>query len=759
MTVRHLFDVAARRRIIGIFRTAGALFCLIALCAVFAPSAVLADDNDVDGIVLRDGKPVGGADVTLTGPGSPLKTTTRDDGKFHFEAVATGKYRVVATKDGLRAKKQIDAAGEGVRDITLMLTKDGNSSLTEIGRVNAPSASSTVLGTGNVLTFTGAQLARNSAAQDFSKFLAQLPAAVAGVNGRVYVNGSSSGVSYTINCVPIPVGLSRELASSIDADNVQYANVTEGAFPAEFGGKFGAAVTVSTKFETGPPAFGTQLTGGSLGTFANELFYRAALGSRGLLSLGTRAERTDWILDPPTVDAHHDEGSIANGLLRAEYGVGAFGTLDLVASQTHQTFQVPTPASSSADAYQDESDGFASLRYRFARSANSAFSVGTVLRHTRIRDDTGELTASSACGTQAPSCISFLSGSRTIDSLTYYAAYANKSATHDVRAGTSFTPSHALVAPLFTSAGVSATDTDSARSRSDVGAYLQDAWQLDRAWSLDYGLRADRLTASGDGDAYGQLSPRIKVSRAFGRRATVYAYFGRLFEPFDIDDYFVSPSDSRTVAFATPVALRPQRDSLYEVGGRLPIGTADVTIRVSHKDSTDPLDDGLIPNTNARQELNFQQGVVDLQSAYLVKKTARGGQSYLSLTHGRASLRGCVPGGVFTCAGISNGWVSADYDQRWTATAGQSIPLSRGWLTWNGQYGSGIQSSECVSCGGVAHLTFDVGAGRQLSRQASVSLILRNVFDDRYAVTALDELQGPHYSTPRSFEANFTIGE
>ena len=78
---------------------------------------------------------------------------------------------------------------------------------------------------------------------------------------------------------------------------------------------------------------------------------------------------------------------------------------------------------------------------------------------------------------------------------------------------------------------------------------------------------------------------------------------------------------------------------------------------------------------------------------------------------------------------------------------------------WSAQYGSGILSPECAGCGGQAHLSLDVAIGRVLTRPSSISLIVRNVLNDRYAVTATDELQGPHYSMPRSFELNLTMGE
>ena len=61
-------------------------------------------------------------------------------------------------------------------------------------------------------------------------------------------------------------------------------------------------------------------------------------------------------------------------------------------------------------------------------------------------------------------------------------------------------------------------------------------------WQLDYGLRGDSFAAASTEfrAGFGQVSPRVKLTRFFGARDSVYAYYGRFFTPFSLEN--VSPA-------------------------------------------------------------------------------------------------------------------------------------------------------------------------------------------------------------------------
>ena len=133
--------------------------------------------------------------------------------------------------------------------------------------------------------------------------------------------------------------------------------------------------------------------------------------------------------------------------------------------------------------------------------------------------------------------------------------------------------------------------------------YLQDAWKLGTRYQLDYGLRGDSflVSSTGFGVGFGQLSPRVKLTRFFGARDSVYAYYGRFFTPFSLEN--VSPAaafelDRPLQRGLAGFDLKPQRDSVYELGGHVALGRGDLGLRVMQKNAADLIDDTQVGTTN-----------------------------------------------------------------------------------------------------------------------------------------------------------------
>jgi len=327
---------------------------------------------------------------------------------------------------------------------------------------------------------------------------------------------------------------------------------------------------------------------------------------------------------------------------------------------------------------------------------------------------------------------------RNVDEAGFAADYANRSARHDVAFGgfVRTTNVGARYATILTGSQTPIAG-DPLRTGHRQAAYAQDQWQLGKL-TFEPGLRLDTEQISGtdaSGD-FAQPSPRLKVTQNFTARANVYAYYGRLFTPFPLD----------TLILPT---LRPQRDSLYEFGGQAPLGAFDLGLRIMHKRSDDVIDDARLATTNIRESVSFADGITDLQSLLVQRRTKTGGRDFVTLTHGRATVRGCTTSILVSC--FAPNWIAADADQRWSATAGQYIPLKSSWLSWTGEYGSGRKAD-----GGAAHLTFDLTVGRKLPNGLALTVTLANLLNDRFAITS-EGLDGAHYARPRSLQ--LTIGD
>jgi outer membrane receptor for monomeric catechols len=385
------------------------------------------------------------------------------------------------------------------------------------------------------------------------------------------------------------------------------------------------------------------------------------------------------------------------------------------------------------------------------------------------------------------SCAFSLHGDRTAIDVGANLDYENRSTKHAVAFGGLYDATHVsktydvtlqpgnFLAPIFTPATPDAayTVTDSSPNVAHLAvAYVQDSWKMGSAWQLDYGVRGDsfKVFSTQFNTGFGQLSPRVKLTRFFGARNSVYAYYGRFFTPFSLEN--VSPLAAYTLnlPLQSNIAqfdLKPQRDSVYEIGGHIAAGRGDLGVRIMQKNATDLIDDTQVGTTNLHQDINYAQGRISTQTAYYQVGLARGGRFYAAVTHTYAAVKGCETQLLAPCFGAGSDWAPSDHDQRIDVTAGL-IHNDRhgGWFSIDGEYGSGLSAAlnpnGGISCGGAdgtlggpckrtPHLTFDAEKGFALAHGMALTLRVRNLLNDRYYVTFANA-QGDHFAAPRTFD-------
>lgn len=756
-----------------------------ALLAMAPLSAIAQTSTFLDGTVFDDaGRPVPGAAVVVAGQNVNLATKTDGRGHFAFATLGPGRYMVSISKGSENISQPVSLTAGG-QEITVALTP-----LKTIGHtvtVTNPAAKRS----GTDVGIDSTQLGRLPTGGSIAGILTQMPSAALGSNGQVHVNGDHNGINYYVDGVQLPANLNRAIGNEIDPSNIGYLDLIEGAYPAQYGEKFAAVMNIGTRAYTGPAGYDFSAGGGSFGTINSSLSYHVPVGTGGSLSFSSNEGQNSRGIDPPVWDAVHNESSSSNQFLRFSMPVHGtdFVNFDLIHSL--QTYQIPpdtgngVPASTDDNEYQN--DSFVSLQYRHAIGDHGSLSFGPSFKRSSLvdtNDPQNDLAA--AAGT---SCTDFsdcayysVYDKGTSNDLRWTTDYALRSAKHEVRAGIMYDASVINADYVITlqpnnalnPSGGTYTATDTAPNVAhQQEAYLQDSWRMGSRYQLDYGLRMDAFQIfSTDFDhGFSQFSPRIKLTRTFGSRSSVYAYYGRLFVPFSFQS--ISPATAEALYVpgtytGAAFDLRPQRDSLYEIGGHMPFGTSDVGIRISHKDSTDWLDDTQVGATNLHQDINFPVGRVDVQTAYIQHPLARDGRAYFSLTHSIATnsencetqlLQNCASGGP-----PGGPLVAADHDQRWDANGGVLLNDARGgWFSINGSYGSGL-STDPSACNGNAfnckvppHLVFNVEKGVALTHNVSVSLSVQNLLDDHYAITLNNSLQGTHYAAPRSIMVQFDM--
>jgi hypothetical protein len=777
------------------------LFVAVAACA---QRAWALGSTFLSGTVTAHGQPAAAATVTVSGNNTLVTTRSDAQGHFGFSGLDVGTYVVHASTPDGDASASIDLGSSGAHvDLALQGLKEIGHTAIAL-HVSAPP----IHGSGTDLTLNQTLLSRAPAGGTFPGILLQLPGSARGANGAVHINGDHGDINYIVDGVPVPQELNRIVGSEFDPADVAYVEVLQGAYPAEYGERFASVVNISTRSGVGPPGYTAEITAGSYAHLDSLLGYHAPVGT-GSLVVALRNERTERGFDPPNFDSPHNDASNANQFLRFTQPVGS-DFYNLTLSHSYHTYQIPNDVANGEPANTDDNetqdDLFTALEYHHAIGDRGLLTFGPAYKRSHIRDfgdptndwTYGEALTLANGGTSTDcanalanpttfgpaTCAYSLSGDKTASDYRFNLDYALRSAVHEIRFGgaydiTEVSKLYAIdlqpgnfLAPVLAPANAAGPFdvVDNAPNNGHTEeTYIQDSWHMGERYQLDYGLRFDafQLGSTQFHDGASMFSPRIKLTRQFGARASAYVFYGRFFTPFSFEN--VSPAAAQLVnePLQPSIAafdLKPQRDSDYEIGGHLPLANGDLGLRVMQKNATDLIDDTQVGVTNLHQDINYQLGRIATQSLYYQHGLTHGGRSYVSFNHTYSVNKGCETQLLAPCFGSPTDWTPADHEQRWGATAGLiAIDRRGGWFSLDGEYGSGLSSASCPPgtpgfCKRTPHTTFDLQKGLALYPGTKLTLTIQNLLNDRYFVTLLNA-QGNHYAAPRTIDVGLRFGE
>ncbi|HLW38503.1 MAG TPA: carboxypeptidase regulatory-like domain-containing protein, partial [Candidatus Eremiobacteraceae bacterium] len=758
--------------------------CIACAATWFIANAAAA--TALRGTVTANGKPVASAEVSAAGNNITERTRTDSRGRFDFLNVMPGTYVVTVVAQEGTATTSIDLPASGA-DVTIALGPK------QLGVVAITAAAPPLRKSGTDVTLDRVLLTRSPAAGSFPELLVQLPGAARGANGVVHINGDHGDINYVVDGVAIPQELNRNIGTEFNSNDVSFMDVIEGAYPAQYGERFASVLNINTRAVNGASGLSGALDGGTFGMLDTTLAFDGTLGA-GALAAAVRNSATQRGLDPPNLDSPHNDASDANQFVRYTVPHGN-DYLNVTFSHAYQTYQLPVDVLSGEPARTDDNetqdDLFAALEERRALGSRGSLSYGLGWKHSHIGDfgdppndwTFGENLNLAAGGSAADcsnalssgnfsptTCAYSLAGDRTAVDYKFNLDETRASGDHTIGWGGIFGITHVsklyqvalqpnnFLAPLVTPAMPNApyAVVDNAPNNGDSEAlYLQDAWRPSASYELDYGARADsfQLRSAEFERGFSQVSPRIKLTRILGTRSSVYAYYGRFFTPFSFEN--VSPHAAQTLNMplqrqVAAFDLKPQRDSDYELGGHLPLGGADLGVRIMQKNATDLIDDTQVGVTLLHQDINYQRGRIATQSLYYQLPLQRHGRFSFTLNHTYSVNKGCETQLLAPCFGSPTDWTPADHEQRWGSTVGEVLNDRRGgWLSIAGEYGSGLSSAACPPgtpgfCKYTPHTTFDIERGIALGPQAKLTMRIRNLLNDKYRITYLNA-QGNHW--------------
>ena len=284
---------------------------------------------------------------------------------------------------------------------------------------------------------------------------------------------------------------------------------------------------------------------------------------------------------------------------------------------------------------------------------------------------------------------------------------------------------------------------------------------MSNLWQADYGLRYDFFTikSTGFSQGFGAFSPRLKITRIFGNRASIYGYVGRFFEPFSFEN--VSPETAHLLNLPLQPTLaqfdlQPERDTQLELGGHLPLGPGELGFRVWQKNANNLIDDTQVGVTLLHQDINYVLGRLSQEALTYTQPLPFNGRAYFGFAHVNSVNSGCETQLLAPCFGLPTGYTPADHEQRYTINGGVLLNnRDGGWFSADGYYGSGLSSAFCPPgtpgfCKLTPHTIFDVEDGLPISPKAALTLDIENILNDRYYVTLLNA-QGNHFGPGREF--------
>jgi len=777
-----------------------ALSIVLTLFAATEPAGATGANAFLSGTVLIGARPVAHVKVTASGNNMLIKTETDSHGTFRFPPLEYGSYLVTAGTGRLRSLVRVELGASGAT-VRLRL-----SALKNIVVVTAKSQPS-LTGSGSDMQLNRATLTRMPYNGSFSEMEIQMPGAARGANGVVHMNGDHGVIDYVLDGVALPQELNRDIGGEIDLNDLSFIDLIEGAYPAKYGMRFGSVFNMSTRVGRGPAGFTSSASFGSYSDARSTIAYHAPIADGGGYDIALSGEQSTRGLDPPDFASPHNNMSSVNQFAHITLPGGRNNFTSITFINSRSTFQIPNDVTygepASTDDNEAQADTFLSLLFHRALGNSGALTYGETLKFSNIADfgdpqndfiygealnvtptPYGNGGSSSDCAdamsepaTFGPTtCAISLADNRTAIDYITQGDYTHRFGKNVFSAGVSYDLSRVLkhyaltlqpnnfLAPILTPGAPTSATTliDNAPNLVNTyQSYVQDRWRLGRLYQASYGVRYDFFTirSMAYAQGFGAFSPRLKLTRFFGKRASLYAYIGRFFEPFSYEN--VSPSVAQELNLPLQPTqaqfdLKPERDTQLEFGGHLPLGPGSLGFRVFQKNANDLIDDTQVGVTMLHQDINYTLGRISQEALDYTQSLPRNGRAYLSVAHVISLNSGCETQLLAPCFGSPTGFTPADHEQRYSVAGGVLLAGRRGgWFSVDGEYGSGLSSAACPAntpgyCKRTPHTTFDLEKGLRIGPKAVVTFEVQNILNDRYYVTLLNA-QGNHYAPPRTF--------
>lgn len=685
-----------------------AFLLAIALTSTAPNPVVVAppSSGDLTG-VIRDstsGQPLAGGEVIVFRGGQVVARSETDAlGRYRIHDLPDGEYDVEVRVLGFApVRSRVTVGPGGETDVSLRLSPSV---------VQLQELSTTAPVPVAVDTRTGNQIFKQNSyhgapSQTTSQIVQQSVAGAARApTGEVHIRGQHAEYTYYIDGVPVPAGISGSLNELFDPNVVNQITFQTGGWDAEFGNKNAAIVDVNTRIPAGGFRADASGYGGSFTSNGQTVDASQNIGKFGWFVSGTRRE-TDMRQEPVVFDTltrdpinFHNHGTDLFSFGKAQYLPSTNDVINLDANWSRTRFQVPYDSTGGvvSDDHQQDMNSFVNLgwRHQFPGTGTASGSdLFVALFHRR-----GSLNFTPGANDD-PSFVFFpdttpfnLSEDRNFNATGMKVDYAYRlSERLQFKVGglASFTRGHEAF-ETRDAGGNPGPASISDLKGNDEWIYAQTVIAPVEKWELRTGVRFDNHEAPFAG-SQNQVSPRVKLSFFPNTQTSLWAYYGRLFIPTNVEDLRAITSVAQGGVVAQPTL--PERDHFFEIGltHRFPAGIV-AKLSAYHKRSSPGIDDNTVPGSTIITSVNINQVRINGVETVLEIRPEGRLSGYLNLALNHAYGLGPITGGFFPAESPA-GYFDLDHDQRLSGVASVSYADQRLFGTVTGLYGSGLTNGE-----------------------------------------------------------------
>lgn len=761
-----------------------------ALAAIHGARASRA--GDVSGTVTdsASGQPIPAAEISIT-RGTAVVANAQSDafGRYVIHNLSDGTYVVSARFIGFRAATQtvvVAASADVVASFRLVPAAVSLSALT----VTATTPVAVDTRSGNQVfkqnDYHGAPT--NTTSQILQESIA---GAARAPTGEVHIRGQHAEYTYYIDGVPVPSGISGSLNELFDPKVVDNIDFQTGGWDAEYGNKNTAVVNVQTRI----PAGGFHA---ELGTYAGQ--YAAVQGSRGhsfdgqSASVSTNSgpwgfffsgarQFSGMRLEPVVFDTvtksginFHNDGFDYFGFGKIQYTPSTHDVVSLDMNLSQTLFQVPFDSAGGVgvDDHQRDDNSFINLAWNHRAESGSQGFAALYYRHGALRYTPGA--GDDPQFVFAPDTTLYnLSERRNFDAYGAKLDYLWRVREGlDVKAGTQSSVTRGRE-DFNTTSGIGAAGpgSNSSLEGSDVGVYAQTAIAPREWFELRTGVRFDAHHAPFAGTQT-QFSPRIRLNFYPSPSTTLYAYYGRLFMPTNVEDLRAITTAALGDS-VTPQPTLPERDHFFELGAIRRFDNGLTTkLSAYHKRSSPGLDDNTVPGSAIVTSVNIGEVRITGLEAVLEYDPHGAFSGYVNAALNHAYGYGSVTGGFFPDVPPS-GSFDLDHDQRLSIVGTLNYAVNRFYFSATEIYGSGLTNGVDPADCGCAYGTglFDFNSGIKVDPSAITNLsagytfvaggtvvrpqlYVENAFDKRYLLKGAF-FSGAAVGRPRSIQLRVNL--